>query len=58
MNAKKLENWILDNYQGEIVIDVYRESSLLLQSYSSMPKRNILCHYERKTSNLNREGID
>jgi hypothetical protein len=38
MNAKQLECWILDNYQGVTVIDAYRERSFFYNPDSSLPK--------------------
>ena len=38
MNAKQLEHWILDNYQGVIVADAYRERSFFYNPDDSLPK--------------------
>jgi hypothetical protein len=63
MNAKQLENWILDNYQGVIVKDAYRERSFFYNPYSSLPKGIYFATIKEsdgpndKASNLDREGI-
>jgi Family of unknown function (DUF6194) len=38
MNAVELENWILTNYQGIIVMDAYRERSFFYNPDGSLPK--------------------
>lgn len=38
MNAIELENWILTNYQGIIVMDAYRERSFFYNPDGSLPK--------------------
>ena len=63
MNAKQLEHWILDNYQGVIVTDAYRERSFFYNPYGSLPKGIYFATIKEsdgpndKASNLDREGI-
>jgi hypothetical protein len=63
MNAKQLENWILDNYRGVIVTDAYRERSFFYNPDSSLPKGIYFATIKEsdgpndKASNLDREGI-
>lgn len=63
MNAKQLENWILDNYQGIIVTDAYRERSFFYNPDGSLPKGIYFATIKEsdgpndKASNLDREGI-
>jgi hypothetical protein len=63
MKAKQLEQWILDNYQGIIVTDAYRERSFFYNPDSSLPKGIYFATIKEsdgpndKASNLSREGI-
>jgi hypothetical protein len=63
MNAKQLEHWILDNYQGVIVTDAYRERSFFYNPDSSLPNGIYFTTIKEsdgpndKASNLNRDGI-
>jgi Family of unknown function (DUF6194) len=63
MNAKQLENWILDNYQGVIVTDAYRERSFFYNPDGSLPKGIYFATLKEsdgqndKASNLDREGV-
>jgi hypothetical protein len=63
MNAKQLEHWILDNYQGVIVTDAYRERSFFYNPDGSLPKGIYFATIKEsdgpndKASNLDREGI-
>ena len=63
MNAKKLEQWILDNYQGVIVTDAYRERSFFYNPDGSLPKGIYFATIKEsdgpndKASNLDRDGI-
>jgi hypothetical protein len=63
MNAKQLEHWILDNYQGVIVTDAYRERSFFYNPNSSLPNGIYFTTIKEsdgpndKASNLNRDGI-
>jgi hypothetical protein len=63
MNATQLENWILDNYQGVIVKDAYRERSFFYNPDGSLPKGIYFATIKEsdgpndKASNLNRDGI-
>lgn len=38
MISKQLENWILENYQGVIVTDAFRERSFYYNPDNSLPK--------------------
>jgi len=63
MTAKQLENWILDNYNGVIVKDAYRERSFFYNPDGSFPKGIYFATIKEsdgpndKASNLNRDGI-
>jgi hypothetical protein len=63
MNAKQLENWILDNYPGVIVTDAYRERSFFYNPDKSLPKGIYFATIKEndgpndKASNLDRKGI-
>jgi hypothetical protein len=63
MNAKQLEHWILDNYQGVIVTDAYRERSFFYNPDGSLPKGIYFATIKEsdgpndKASNLDREGV-
>jgi hypothetical protein len=63
MNAKQLEHWILDNYQGVIVTDAYRERSFFYNPDGSLPKGMYFATIKEsdgpndKASNLDREGV-
>jgi Family of unknown function (DUF6194) len=63
MKPKQLEQWILDNYQGVIVTDAYRERSFFYNPDSSLPKGIYFATIKEsdgpndKASNLDREGI-
>ncbi len=63
MNAKQLEHWILDKYQGVIVADAYRERSFFYNPDGSLPKGIYFATIKEsdgpndKVSNLDREGI-
>lgn len=63
MNPKQLEHWIIDNYQGLIVKDAYRERSFFYNPDRSLPKGIYFATIKEsdgpndKASNLNREGI-
>jgi hypothetical protein len=63
MNAKQLENRILDNYQGMIVTDAYRERSFFYNPDGSLPKGIYFATIKEsdgqndKASNLDREGV-
>jgi hypothetical protein len=63
MNAKQLENWILDSYRGVIVTDAYRERSFFYNPDNSLPKGIYFSTIKEsdgpndKSSNLNREGV-
>ena len=63
MNAKQLEQWISDNYQGVIVTDAYRERSFFYNPDGSLPKGIYFATIKEsdgpndKASNLDREGI-
>ncbi len=63
MNAEQTENWILDNYQGVIVTDAYRERSFFYNPDGSLPKGIYFATIKEsdgpndKASNLNRDGI-
>lgn len=63
MNAKQLEHWILNNYQGVIVTDAYRERSFFYNPYGSLPKGIYLATIKEsdgpndKASHLDRDGI-
>lgn len=63
MNAKQIENWILDNYQSVIVTDAYRERSFFYNPDNSLPKGIYFATIKEsdgpndKSSNLEREGI-
>ncbi len=63
MNAKQLEHWILDNYQGVIVTDAYRERSFFYNPDGSLPKGIYLATIKEsdgpndKASHLDRDGI-
>ena len=63
MTAKQLENWILDNYNGVIVKDAYRERSFFYNPDGTLPKGIYFATIKEsdgpndKASNLNRDGI-
>jgi hypothetical protein len=63
MNAKQLENWILDNHKGIIVTDAYRERSFFYNPDGSLPKGIYFATLKEsdgqndKASNLDREGV-
>jgi hypothetical protein len=63
MNAKQLEHWILDNYQGVIVTDAYRERSFFYNPDGSLPKGIYFATIKEsdgpndKYSNLDRDGV-
>jgi len=63
MNAQKLEGWILENYQGIIVIDAYRERSFFYNPDGSLQKGIYMATIKEsdgpndKASNLGRLGI-
>ena len=63
MNAKQLEHWILDNYQGVIVADAYRERSFFYNPDDSLPKGIYFATIKEsdgpndKASSLDRDGI-
>lgn len=63
MNAKQLEHWILDNYQGVIVTDAYRERSFFYNPDCSLPKGIYFATIKEsdgpndKASNLDRDEI-
>jgi hypothetical protein len=63
MNAKQLEQWILDNYQGVIVTNAYRERSFFYNPDGSLPKGIYFATIKEsngpndKASNLDREGV-
>ena len=63
MTAKQLENWILDNYQGLIVTNAYRERSFFYNPNGSLPKGIYFATIKEsdgpndKASNLDRDGI-
>ena len=63
MNANQLEHWILENYDGVIVTDAYRERSFFYNPDGSLPKGIYFATIKEsdgpndKASNLNREGI-
>ena len=63
MNAKQLENWILDSYQGVIVTDAFRERSFFYNPDNSMPKGIYFATIKEsdgpndKASHLDRQGI-
>lgn len=63
MNANQLEQWILENYQGVIATDAYRERSFFYNPDGFLPKGIYFATIKEsdgpndKTSNLDREGI-
>lgn len=63
MNTSQLENWILKNYKGIIVMDAYQEQSFFYNPNYSLPKGIYFATIKTndgpndKSSNLNREGI-
>lgn len=63
MNSKQLEQWILDNYQGVIVTNAYRERSFFYNPDGSLPKGIYFATIKEsdgpndKASNLDREGV-
>lgn len=63
MNAKQLEHWILENYQGIIATNAYRERSFFYNPDGSLPKGIYLATIKEsdgpndKASHLDREGI-
>ncbi len=63
MNAKQLENWILDNYQDVIVTDAYRERSFFYNLDGSLTKGIYFSTIKEsdepndKASYLERDGI-
>jgi hypothetical protein len=63
MTAIDLENWILDNYQGVIVTNAYRERSFFYNPDGSLPKGIYFATIKEsngpndKSSNLDREGV-
>lgn len=63
MKAVQLEQWILDNYQGVIVTDAFRERSFFYNPDGSLPKGIYFVTIKEsdgpndKASNLDREGI-
>lgn len=63
MNARQLEQWILDNYQGVIVTDAYRERSFFYNPDGSLPKGIYFTTIKEsdgpndKASHLDRDGI-
>jgi hypothetical protein len=63
MTAIDLENWILDNYQGVIVANAYRERSFFYNPDGSLLKGIYFVTIKEsngpndKSSNLDREGV-
>lgn len=63
MNAKQLEKWILDNYQGITVSNAYRERSFFYNPDCSRPKGIYFATIKEndgpndKSSHLDREAI-
>jgi hypothetical protein len=63
MTAIDLENWILDNYQGIIVMNAYRERSFFYNPDNSLPKGIYFATIKEsdgpndKSSNLGRDGV-